>query len=157
MTTRWCGPAPNRRRCGEVVTGARRSLWSVACGSTPIESQWGAGFGGAAIHTILPDPADSKAMVVAMSTGGIYRTADGGESWTANNSGIKAYFLPDPWPEFGQCVHKVARDSATPSRLYAQKPSRGLPLGRQRGHVDLDRRRTSHGLRLYGPCTPTSG
>jgi photosystem II stability/assembly factor-like uncharacterized protein len=92
-----------------------RGLWEH-----PHRSQWGAGFGGAAIHTILPDPADSKAMVVAMSTGGVYRTADGGESWTANNSGIKAYFQPDPWPEFGQCVHKVARDSATPSRLYAQ-------------------------------------
>jgi hypothetical protein len=26
----------------------------------------------------------------------------------------------DEWPEFGQCVHKVARDSATPTRLYAQ-------------------------------------
>jgi hypothetical protein len=59
-------------------------------------------------------------MVVAMSTGGVYRTADGGQSWTANNTGIKAYFMPDPWPEFGQCVHKVARDSGTSSRLYAQ-------------------------------------
>jgi hypothetical protein len=59
-------------------------------------------------------------MVVAMSTGGVYRTADSGESWTATNKGIKAGFSPDPWPEFGQCVHKVARDSANPARLYAQ-------------------------------------
>ena len=92
-----------------------RGLWEH-----PHRAQWGAGAGGAAIHTILPDPADSQAMLVAMSTGGVYRTADGGESWTANNSGIKAYFLPDPWPEFGQCVHKVARDSVNPARLYAQ-------------------------------------
>jgi photosystem II stability/assembly factor-like uncharacterized protein len=28
--------------------------------------------------------------------------------------------LPDPWPEFGQCVHKVARDNALPDRFYAQ-------------------------------------
>jgi photosystem II stability/assembly factor-like uncharacterized protein len=33
---------------------------------------------------------------------------------------VKAYFMPDPWPEFGQCVHKVARDSVDPSRLYLQ-------------------------------------
>lgn len=92
-----------------------RGLWEH-----PHREHWGAGFGGAAIHTILPDPADANAMVVAMSTGGVYRTVDGGESWTASNRGIKAYFMPDPWPEYGQCVHKVARDAVTPSRLYAQ-------------------------------------
>jgi photosystem II stability/assembly factor-like uncharacterized protein len=92
-----------------------RGLWEH-----PHRPQWGAGFGGAAIHTILPDPVDPEAMLVAMSTGGVYRTADGGMSWTANNSGIKAPYLPDPWPEFGQCVHKVARDSVNPARLYAQ-------------------------------------
>jgi hypothetical protein len=92
-----------------------RGLWEH-----PHRPEWGAGFGGAAIHTILPDPADSDAMVVAMSTGGVYRTADGGTSWTANNSGIRAAGMPDPWPEFGQCVHKVARDSVNPARLYAQ-------------------------------------
>jgi hypothetical protein len=55
-----------------------------------------------------------------MSTGGVYRTADGGASWAPANTGIKAYFLPDPWPEYGQCVHKVARDAADPERYYAQ-------------------------------------
>ncbi len=92
-----------------------RPLWDH-----PHREQWGAGFGGQAIHTVLPDPTDPAAMLVAMSTGGVYRTSDRGETWTASNSGIKAYFLPDPGPEFGQCVHKVARDAATPSRLYAQ-------------------------------------
>ncbi|MDQ1536590.1 MAG: hypothetical protein QOE58_983 [Actinomycetota bacterium] len=92
-----------------------RGLWEH-----PHRTQWGAGYGGAAIHTILPDPADRSAMVVAMSTGGVYATADGGETWKAHNRGITARFMPDPYPEFGQCVHKVARDSATPSRLYAQ-------------------------------------
>jgi photosystem II stability/assembly factor-like uncharacterized protein len=92
-----------------------RGLWEH-----PHRPQWGAGFGGAAIHTILPDPVHPEAMLVAMSTGGVYRTADGGRSWTANNSGIKAPYMPDPWPEFGQCVHKVARDSVNPARLYAQ-------------------------------------
>ena len=92
-----------------------RGLWDH-----PHRPQWGAGAGGAAIHTILPDPVDPAAMLVAMSTGGVYRSVDSGESWTASNQGIKAYFMPDPWPEFGQCVHKVARDSVNPARLYAQ-------------------------------------
>ena len=55
-----------------------------------------------------------------MSTGGVYQTADGGESWNPANKGIKAYFFPDPWPEFGQCVHKVAAHPARPDRMYAQ-------------------------------------
>jgi photosystem II stability/assembly factor-like uncharacterized protein len=60
-------------------------------------------------------------MLVAMSTGGVYNTRDGGKTWAPGNTGIHAYFWPhNEWPEFGQCVHKVARDAANPSRLYAQ-------------------------------------
>lgn len=92
-----------------------RGLWDH-----PHREHWGAGFGGQAIHTILPHPTDTASMVVAMSTGGVYRTADGGATWAPSNTGIKAYFLPDQFPEFGQCVHKAARDAVDPDRLYAQ-------------------------------------
>lgn len=86
----------------------------------PHRPEWGAGFGGAAIHTVLPHPTDAQSVIVAMSTGGVYRTADAGASWEASNTGVSAYFLPDPQPEFGQCVHKVARDAADPERLFLQ-------------------------------------
>ncbi|MET3805572.1 photosystem II stability/assembly factor-like uncharacterized protein [Nakamurella sp. UYEF19] len=86
----------------------------------PHRPEWGAGFGGQAIHTVLPHPSDPDRLLVAMSTGGVYRSTDAGESWSPANKGIKAYFFPDPWPEFGQCVHKVARDAGDPERLYAQ-------------------------------------
>jgi photosystem II stability/assembly factor-like uncharacterized protein len=86
----------------------------------PHRPTWQAGFGGQAIHTVLPDPTDESRVLVAMSTGGVYVTDDGGTSWRPSNTGIKAYFLPDPWPEYGQCVHKVARDAAQPQRLFAQ-------------------------------------
>jgi photosystem II stability/assembly factor-like uncharacterized protein len=92
-----------------------RGLWDH-----PHRKDWGAGFGGQAIHTILPDPRDGATAVVAMSTGGVYRTTDRGRTWNPSNTGIKAYFLPDQYPEFGQCVHKVARDAVDPDRLYAQ-------------------------------------
>jgi hypothetical protein len=92
-----------------------RALWEH-----PHRPDWGAGFGGAAIHTVLPHPADPQRLLVAMSTGGVYRTEDGGASWRASNTGVKAYFMPDPWPEFGQCVHKVARDPLEPERLFLQ-------------------------------------
>jgi hypothetical protein len=86
----------------------------------PHRPHWEAGFGGQAVHTVLPHPADPGSLLIAMSTGGVYRSPDGGASWTAGNRGIKAYFLPDPFPEYGQCVHKVARDAVNPERLYAQ-------------------------------------
>jgi hypothetical protein len=92
-----------------------RGLWEH-----PHREQWHPGGGGQAVHTVLPHPDDPAQLLVAMSTGGVYRSADAGASWLPSNTGIKAYFLPDPWPEFGQCVHKVARDATDPQRLYAQ-------------------------------------
>ncbi|HVX44117.1 MAG TPA: exo-alpha-sialidase [Mycobacteriales bacterium] len=93
-----------------------RGLWDH-----PHRDQWGAGFGGQAIHTVLPHPSDPQRLLVAMSTGGVYRTQDAGRSWTASNSGIKAYFFPDDqYPEFGQCVHKVTGNPAVPDRYFAQ-------------------------------------
>ena len=92
-----------------------RGLWDH-----PHRENWAAGFGGQAIHTVLPSPDRSGEVTVAMSTGGVYRTTDGGESWAASNTGIKAYFFPDPYPEYGQCVHKVARHPDRPDQLFAQ-------------------------------------
>lgn len=115
-----------------VYAGAQpSSLWRSTDGGVTFElvhglwehphrPEWGAGFGGQAIHTVLPHPTDRQRISVAMSTGGVYQTADGGETWSASNTGIKAYFLPDPWPEFGQCVHKLAGHPARPDRLFAQ-------------------------------------
>ncbi|WP_299955879.1 sialidase family protein [uncultured Modestobacter sp.] len=90
-----------------------RGLWDH-----PHRAEWGAGYGGAAAHSVVPGPGGT--VHVAMSTGGVYRTRDGGASWQPRNAGISAYFLPGPAPEFGQCVHKIARDAADPRRLYAQ-------------------------------------
>jgi photosystem II stability/assembly factor-like uncharacterized protein len=92
-----------------------RSLWDH-----PHREQWGAGFGGQAIHSVLPHPTDPARVTVAMSTGGVYRTADRGATWQPANRGIKAYFFPDPWPEFGQCVHKIAAHPSAPERMFAQ-------------------------------------
>ncbi|NUR70686.1 MAG: exo-alpha-sialidase [Hamadaea sp.] len=114
----WAGTEPSalfKSVDGGVSYELVQSLWDH-----PHRPQWGEGFGGQAIHTITPHPADPDRVLVAMSTGGVYRTTDGGRTWSATNTGIKAYFLPDQFPEFGQCVHKVARDQANPERLYLQ-------------------------------------
>lgn len=82
--------------------------------------QWEAGYGGQAVHTVLPHPTDHQRVTVAMSAGGVYQTEDGGTSWHPSNHGITAPFLPDPLPEFGQCVHKVAVSAGHPDHMYAQ-------------------------------------
>lgn len=81
---------------------------------------WTPGNGGLCLHTILPDPEDPDRMLVACSTGGVYRTDDGGAHWSPRNAGIRAEFLPDQHPEFGQCVHKVAHNPKRPERLFLQ-------------------------------------
>lgn len=124
--------APDRARPGVVWAGCEpTSLWRSSDGGEhfelvrglwdhPHRAQWAPGAGGAAVHTILPDPGEDGRVVVAMSTGGVYATSDGGTSWTPTNRGISAYFFPDPYPEFGQCVHKVAADASGMDTLYAQ-------------------------------------
>ena len=82
--------------------------------------RWMPGNGGLALHTILLDPADNQRMYVAISAGGVYRTNDSGLTWTAQNQGIRAMTMPDRYPEFGQCVHKIAMHPARPHRLFLQ-------------------------------------
>jgi photosystem II stability/assembly factor-like uncharacterized protein len=86
----------------------------------PHRAQWQPGGGGLCLHTILVDPTDSQRMLIAVSTGGVYRTEDGGQTWTASNTGVRAEFLPEKYPEFGQCVHKVVMDPSNPTRLFLQ-------------------------------------
>ncbi|GAA1784003.1 MULTISPECIES: exo-alpha-sialidase [Streptomonospora] len=95
-----------------------RGLWDH-----PHRGDWWPGAGGAAIHTVIPgrvsaDGTDPRAMTVAMSTGGVYQSRDGGTAWNPANHGITAVFLPEEYPEYGQCVHKVAVGSD--GEFYAQ-------------------------------------
>jgi hypothetical protein len=87
----------------------------------PHRPTWQPGGGGLCLHTILPDPSDPDTVTVAISTGGVYRSTDGGKSWTARNRGITADFLgDDPEPEYGQCVHKIDLNPSAPDRLFLQ-------------------------------------
>ncbi|MGH3509059.1 MAG: WD40/YVTN/BNR-like repeat-containing protein [Nocardioidaceae bacterium] len=116
----WAGTEPSalfRSEDGGETFSLVRPLWDH-----PHRPEWGAGFGGQAIHTLLPHPHDADQLAVAMSTGGVYLTADRGESWAPANVGIKAEFFPGDrtFPEFGQCVHKITRDAEQPDTLFAQ-------------------------------------
>jgi photosystem II stability/assembly factor-like uncharacterized protein len=92
-----------------------RGLWDHAH-----RPRWEPGGGGLCLHTIILHPGDAQRMWIAISTGGVYRTDDGGRSWRPGNRGVRAEFLPDKHPEFGQCVHKVVRHPSRPERLFLQ-------------------------------------
>ncbi|MDA7980467.1 MAG: glycoside hydrolase [Pirellulales bacterium] len=78
---------------------------------------WQPGAGGLCLHTIVRD---GDRVHLGISTGGHYLSEDGGETFKASNTGVGAGFFPDPNPEFGQCVHKIARHPDAPGRLYMQ-------------------------------------
>jgi photosystem II stability/assembly factor-like uncharacterized protein len=86
----------------------------------PHRSQWFPGAGGLGLHTILLDPHDPQRMFVAISTGGCYRSDDGGRSWQPRNKNVRADFLPNTLPEYGQCVHKMAMHPSRPELIYQQ-------------------------------------
>ncbi|HET7683775.1 MAG TPA: exo-alpha-sialidase [Marmoricola sp.] len=118
--TVWAGTEPGavfRSLDGGATFELERGLWEH-----PHREEWGAGYGGQAFHTVVPHPSDPDSVVAAISSGGVYATTDGGQSWTAQNTGVQAEFLPEgqQYPEFGQCVHKIARHPAEPDRLFMQ-------------------------------------
>lgn len=100
---------------GGVSWELARGLWEH-----PHRALWQPGAGGLCLHTILTDPVRLRRLHVAVSSGGVYRTDDGGATWRAVHHGVRAQFLPDPYPEFGQCVHKIAHHPARPERLFLQ-------------------------------------
>ena len=82
--------------------------------------RWMPGGGGLCLHTIVSDPGNPRRMLIAISAAGVYRTDDGGTTWRPRNAGVRAEFMPDKYPEFGQCVHKVVHHPSRPERLFLQ-------------------------------------
>jgi photosystem II stability/assembly factor-like uncharacterized protein len=118
---------PNMLYCGVepaalFVSRDAGETWSLAEGlwNHPQRPRWEPGGGGLCLHTILLDPVGSNRMRIAVSTGGMYVTEDGGVTWRPSNKGIRADFLPEKYPEFGQCVHKVVQAQHQPQRMFLQ-------------------------------------
>lgn len=88
--------------------------------SHPSRSQWGPGAGGLCLHTIIADPTRPSRMWIGISAVGCMRTDDGGRSWVFANKNTRAGFLPDPYPEFGQCIHRLVQHPTQPDVLYQQ-------------------------------------
>ncbi len=75
----------------------------------PTRKKWTPGAGGLCLHSIQTDPKHPKALHIGISAVGVLRTEDGGKSWDFQNKHVRAGFLPDKYPVYGQCVHKLLR------------------------------------------------
>jgi hypothetical protein len=86
----------------------------------PTRAQWHPGAGGLCLHSIVIDHAHPGRMFTGISAVGVFRSEDGGAAWHTANQGTRAEFLPDKWPEYGQCVHKLLMTSGANPVLYQQ-------------------------------------
>ena len=117
----WAGALPaglfrsdDRGEHWELVS----ALWNV-----PEREKWfGGGYDDAGIHTISPDPRDSKRVFVAISCGGVWDSATAARSWALRGDGLIAAYMP---PEQAgqretQDPHRVARCAAAPDTMWMQ-------------------------------------
>jgi hypothetical protein len=100
----------------------RGETWTMndALYDHPQRGQWNPGAGGLTLHTILLDPTNPKRMYIAVSAAGCYRSDDGGLTWAPYNKNVRADFMGTNYPEFGQCVHKMAMHPSNPNVIYQQ-------------------------------------
>lgn len=132
----WCGVEP----AALFKSQDRGDSWTMVEGISNHEHarKWHPGNGGLCMHTIVRE---GKRVHLGISTGGHYLSEDGGETFKPSNQGVGAGFVPDPSPEFGQCVHKIATHKDAPGRLYMQnhggwpeRPGIGVLRSDDHGH-----------------------
>jgi photosystem II stability/assembly factor-like uncharacterized protein len=92
----------------------------TALSQHPTRSRWHPGAGGLCLHSIQIDRANPQKIFIGISAVGVFRTDDGGATWAPMNRGTRAEFMPDKYPEFGQCVHKLLMAPGKSDVLFQQ-------------------------------------
>lgn len=94
------------------------ALWTV-----PERARWsGGGYDLPGLHSILVDPRDPRRLTVGISSGGIWKSDDGGASWRQAGHGLRAEYMPpdlalDP---VSQDPHRLAACRAAPEVVWCQ-------------------------------------
>ena len=154
------GAASSPRRCSGAGTAATPGRWWT---DSAITSTAASGSPAPAGSACTRSCSTATARTSGSPRGGTTLSEDGGRSFAASNKGVGAGFQPDPYPEFGQCVHKIAapRGCAGPAlhaepRRLGQLERSGRPAARHRRAAQrrlrqdlaLDRQGAALGLRL---------
>lgn len=117
----WAGTIPG----GLFRSDDRGQTWTLmrALWDRPERAEWaGGGYDYPGIHSIGVDPRDSRHLTVGVSSGGVWQTYDGGQSWRCTTQGMFAAYMPperrdDPNV---QDPHRVVHCAAQPDTLWAQ-------------------------------------
>jgi hypothetical protein len=117
----WCGTMPG----GLFRSSDHGATWQIveSLWHHPLRPKWmGAGMDLPGLHSIAVDPRDSRSVMIAVSTGGIWHTADSGATWTQRGRGMFNEHVPpelqtDP---IAQDVHCLAQCQGHPSRVWVQ-------------------------------------
>jgi len=117
----WAGTIPG----GLFRSDDRGATWRIveALWFHPDRPKWGGGGkDDAGIHSICVDPRDPRIVAVAVSTGGVWRTQDGGATWTNTAHGMRAEYMPPDLARDGnsQDVHCLVQCASTPTTWWAQ-------------------------------------
>lgn len=116
----WAGVAD----AGLFTSDDQGVTWSPVDGLNEHSTRhaWEPGFGGLCAHRILT-AGDTK--WVAISAVGVFRSDDGGSTWSPKNDGVDPVGVPEdaPRPEVGYCVHGIANDPGDPDRIWRQDHS----------------------------------
>lgn len=114
----YVGVAPAALFRSEDRGATWREIESVS--KHPTREKWFPGAGGLCLHSIVIDPQHENRMFIGISAAGVFRSDDDAKTWNPANRGTRAEFLPDKYPEFGQCVHKLLTSPANPGALFQQ-------------------------------------
>jgi hypothetical protein len=117
----WCGTLPG----GLFRSSDHGASWQIvsALWEHPKRKQWmGGGADLPGLHSIIVDPTNAQRVFIAVSTGGIWLTEDGGATWQQRGEGMRADHVPpelthDP---IAQDVHCLVQCKAAPNRMWVQ-------------------------------------
>ncbi|MCG2585793.1 exo-alpha-sialidase [Massilia sp. TS11] len=130
----WAGTIPG----GLFRSGDRGASWELVRGlwGRPERQGWfGGGYPEPGIHSICVDPRNSAHLLLAVSCGGVWRSEDGGASWSISARGMRAHYMP---PELvddqnTQDPHRMQRCAGAPDTLWVQHHG-GIFISRDNAH-----------------------
>ena len=86
----------------------------------PTRSGWQPGGGGLCLHTIIHDHSNPLRMWLGISAVGVFRTIDGGLTWTLTNTGLRSVNTGSDEPSTAYCIHKIVQHPQQPDTLFMQ-------------------------------------
>ncbi len=107
---------------GLFVSRDHGEHWELLPGLSghPSRGEWMGGKGGLCCHSVLVDPKNPDRLWTGISAVGVFRSEDGGQSWSTRNDGLEIVVPGEHHKEIGTCVHRLVLDPTNPDRLYQQ-------------------------------------